>query len=289
MKHPAELFIRYLLVRDQGTPDEGVKKSLEDWGILLPLPDESTAYFAWLRHDLGTPPPGFDPANRLHRPSVQYLREKEVYELFFPTDAVEEAWNILANPQMRLMVESLLMARMGETINKEAIQKLNRRNQWHLTQKGVEAYGQFFWNANLLTFDEWGRFLYGRTALYDSHMGLLRADKSLAFYHLRLDQAVESKKMIQRAQEIAYFTLEEVANVPGTRPDKVKAIGVLTKAVVECHDALSTSDMALKEVLSQFERFRMENPQLPPPSIHQIAPGGTYSGSGFKEKEAKGA
>ena len=289
MKHPSELFIKYLLVKDASATDATIKKSLQDWGILLPIQEEEASYLAWIRYGLGQAPPGFDPANRLHRPTVQYLRDMEVYELFFPTDAVEEAWNILASPQQRLSVESVLMSRLGDGMTKEAIQKLNRRFGWHLTLGGVEAYGRFFWNVNLLTFDEWGRFLYGRTALYDRHMALLQADKTLAFYHLRLEQSVESKRMIQRAQEIAYFTLEEVANIPGTRADKVKAIGVLTKAVVECHDALSTSDMALKEVLSQFERFRMENPQTAPPSIHQLAPAGAYSGSGVKEKEAVGA
>lgn len=285
MKHPAEFFIKYLLLKDDDVTDEQVLKTLKDWSILPPLQAEVQSYFAWVRNELEDVPTGFDPANRLHRPTVQFLRKHGVFELFFPTDAVEEAWDILSNPQKRMAVESTLMSRFQPPLLKDVVQKLNRRGGWHLTADGVNAYGKFFWNVGLLTFDDWGRFLYERTALYDRHMGLLQAPKELAFYHLRLDQQVESKRMIQRAQEIAYFTLEEVAQIPGVRPDKVKAIAVLTKSINECHESLSTSDMALKEVLAQFERFRMENPQVPPPSIHQLAPKGNYSGSGMELPE----
>ena len=130
--------------------------------------------------------------------------------------------------------------------------------------------------------------LAAATATFHPHPGpLLLVHSALALFHMRLEQAVESKTMIQRSQEIAYFTLEEVNLKPGTQPDKVKAISVLTKAVVECHEALSTSDMALKDVLKQFERFRMEHPQQIPPDIRQLAPLGNFTGGGAAEKDDK--
>ena len=91
--------------------------------------------------------------------------------------------------------------------------------------------------------------------------------------------------MIQRTQEIAYFALEEVNNHPGVRADKVKAIGILGKTITDCHNALSTSEMALTGVLKEFERFRMENPMTSPPTIHQLSPGGNFSGSGIESKD----
>lgn len=280
MKHPSELFIKYLMVKQEGVTDAEILKTLMDWSILPPLKAEVESYFAWLRVDLAGQPQGFNQANQLHRPSVIYLRKVGVYELFFQNDAVSEAWDILSDPQKRMAVESVLMSRFLPALQKDVLHKLNSKSNWHLTAAGVAAYGKFFWNVGFLTFDDWGRFLYERTSLYDRHMGLLQAPKELAYYHLRLDQNVESKRMIQRAQEIAYYTLEEVAQLPGVRADKVKAISVLTKSITECHEALSTSDMALKEVLAQFERFRMENPQLSPPSIHLLAPKGNFTGSG---------
>lgn len=278
-KHPAEFFLRYLLLKDPETTDAELQKTLDDWGILQPGP----TYWGFLRQRvLDELPDNFDPANRLHRASMAYLRAQKVYEMFFPSPGVEEAWAVLADPSRRTVIEQALMAHLDF---KTIALKLNRKHSWHLTEEGVSLFYHFFWNVKLLTFDEWGRFLYNRTVFYDRHMALLQAPPSLAFFHLRLDQALESKRMIQRAQEIAFHTLEEVNLRPGTPPDKVKAIGILSKVVIEAHEALSTSDMALKDVLHQFERFRMEHPPAAPLSIHTLAPNGNFSGSGADAKE----
>lgn len=275
--------MKYLLIKDPTSSDTDLIKVLDDWGFLSPQPE----YFTFLRGSIPQRPVGFDPSNRMHRPSMQYLREQQVYELFFPTSGMEDAWAFLADPTQRMVVEQILLARLDLKV---AAQKVNRQYNWHLTEEGLTLYRHFFWNVKLLTFDEWGRYLYGRTALYDRYMSLLQSSPKLAFFHLRLDQTLESKKMIMRAQEIAYFALEEVNLQPGVKADKVKAIGVLGKVVTDCHNALSTSDMALSSVLKEFERFRMEHPELSPPDIKQLAPGGNFTGSGVdagKEKKVE--
>lgn len=274
-RHPSETFIKFLLIRDPGISGEAVQKSLTQWGIL----SAADELLEDLRNSLPMRPSGFDPYDRLHRASMRYLRDQEVYELFFQTPAVEEAWAILGDPTKRLAVEQILLARLDLKL---MAKKLNAKNEWHLTADGMAAYRHVFWNVKLLSFDEWGRYLYGRSALYERYMGLLQATPQLAFFHLRLDQTLESKNMIRRTQEIAFFTLEEVAQKPGAGPDKVKAINMLGKTIVDCHIAMSTSDMALKEVLKQFERFRMVHPEMAAKDIKTLAPAGNYSGSGAK-------
>lgn len=216
---------------------------------------------------------------------MQYLRDENVYEFFFPTSAAEEAWTILSDPQKRMAVEQVLLARLDL---KATAKKINAKHDWHLTADGMSMFRHFFWNVKALTFDEWGRYLFGRSSLYERYMGLLQAPPQLAFFHLRLDQTLESKAMIRRTQEIAYFTLEEVAQKPGAGVDKVKAINMLGKTIVDCHVAMSTSDMALKEALKEFERFRMVHPHSAPKDIHQLAPAGNYSGSGVEQVIVEG-
>lgn len=280
MRHPAEYFIRFQLIRNSALSDAQVLKNLQDWGFLAP-PEN---YLGFLRQELSAnePPVGFDPANRLDRPSMQYLRDQKVYELFFPTSAVEEAWANLTDTTRRMTVEQILLARLDFRV---AARKVNEKHQWHLTEDGLRMHRHYFWNVQLLTFDEWGRYLYDRSAMYDRYMALLQAPKELAYFHLRLDQTVESKEMIRRAQEIAYFALEEVNLAPGTRTDKVKSISVLTKALTDCHAALSTSDMAISQVLKDFEKFRMHHPEFPAPNIRSLAPGGNYTGSGADQAD----
>lgn len=285
MRHPAEFYIRAIIIRDPSTTDAQLLREIEQRGFLEPQQN----YLGFLRAEIAAAPQPnpFQPFNKLHRPSMQYLRDQQVYEMFFPTGGVEEAMSYLTDPAKRMQVEQIIMSRLDI---RSVASKVNRKNNWFLTEDGISAYRHFFWNLKLLTFDQWGRYLYERSSLYDRYMTLLQADTKLALFHLRLDQTIESKRMIQRAQEIAYFALEEVNQLPGVRADKVKAIGILGKTITDCHNALSTSDMALSGVLKEFERFRMENPLSSPPPIHQLAPGGNFSGSGIEapEKEKDG-
>lgn len=280
MRHPAEFYIKYLCIRHVDWSDAQIQKRVQDWGML----SFDEKYLPFLKQELPDLPDDFDPLDLTHRPSQMFLRRIGIYDMFRNTQAVQEAWSILARPEQRLAVEQIVLARLDL---KTSAQRVNRKHGWFLTVEGIEAYRHYFWNPQLLTYDEWGRFLYGRSALYERQMALLQGDQRIALYHLHIDQAVESKVMIQRAQEIAYFTLEEINQKPGTQADKVKAITLLTKAVVECHEALSTSDMALKDVLKQFERFRIEHPHQAPPDIRSLAPVGNFSGGGQKERDEK--
>lgn len=280
MHHPAQFFIQYLLIRHQDWTDAQVQKHVQDWGFL----SFDDSYLPFLKQEMPELPADFDPLDITHRPSQSLLRRMGIYEMFRNTTAMQEAWDILANPEQRLVVEQMIISRLDLKV---AAQRVNKKHGWFLSEDGLKLFQHYFWNPKLLTFDEWGRYLYGRSALYERHMALLQGDPKIAFWHLRIDQSIESKIMIQRAQEISYFNLEEVNLKPGTAADKVKAISILTKAVVECHEALSTSDMALKDVLKQFERFRMEHSLQPPPDIRTLAPVGNFSGGGQKEREDK--
>jgi hypothetical protein len=278
MRHPAEYFIKYLVIRHPDWEDAQILKQVEDWGFLSP----NDKYLPFLRQGLPAVPQDFDPIDITHRPSQAYLRQLGILEMFRSTPAMQEALDILSKPDQRMVSEQIILSRLDLRVT---AQRVNKVNGWFLTESGIAAFRHYFWNSKILTFDDWGRFLYGRAALYERYMALLHGDARVALHHLRIDQGIESKLMIQRAQEIAYYTLEEVDLKPGTAPDKVKAISVLTKAIVECHEALSTSDMALKDVLKQFERFRIEHPHPSPQDIRALAPAGNFSGGGQTEKE----
>lgn len=279
MRHPAEFYIKYLLISEPAITDAQITMDLQNHGILKPMEE---TYYRFLRTELPTRPAGFDPTNKLHLESSRYIRDAGVYDLFFTKPSVEEAFQILSNSTMRQSVERMILASFGsaQLDIRTVLPKINKKNRWNISEAAVKQFQHFFWNVKLLTFDEWGRFLYERSLMYDDYLSILRSPTSLAYYHLRLDQIVESKKMIQRAQEIAYFALEQVNQVPGVRDNKVKSISMLSKSLVECHMALSTGDMAMAQVLKEFEKFRMIHPESPAKDIKQLAPSGNYSGSG---------
>jgi hypothetical protein len=273
-RHPADNYLKSLIVRDRAVTDGDLQRMLEEASFLTADP----TYLPLLRGTIPEEPPGFQPGNRGHRASVRFLRELKIYELFHPTEPMREAFEILSQPEKRRTVEQVLLARLDLKI---LANKVNAKHNWHLTADGMRIYQHYFWNVPAMTFDEWGRYLYNRSGLYDTYMSLLLASPMLAFYHLRLDQQIESKRMIQDVERIAHSTLLEVYERPGSHIDKAKSIKLLGTTLIQAHEALSTSDMALKEVMKQFEHWRMEHPQIQPPSVKQLtAGGGSFSGLG---------
>jgi hypothetical protein len=284
VKHPAEFFIKALIIKKPVVTDSEIEKELANASILTMPAGQGGPYFAGLRERISNPPANFDLANKTHRASMEYLRKEGVYKYFHPDDAMNQAWDILTDLEKRLFSEQLLMSRLPI---KEAIMRANQENGWRLTTVGVECYGYFFWNVKLLSFDEWGAFLNGRTMLHERYISLLNASDELALYHMRANQALDSKDMVRRAQEIAYFTLEEVAQAPGPVKAKVSSIRSLTNSIIACHKSVSGSDSTIKEVLKLFENFRVTHPVLPPESIDKIAPAGNFSGSGTAVEKPK--
>ncbi len=280
MKHPAEYWLKFLLIEDPTRTSAELQSEISGKGFLQP----PLEYFAFLKESISPTPAVFNPYDRSHRPSVRYLRKEGVYELFFPTPDVRAANAIIHKVNVREHVEALILSRLPL---KETAKKLNQKYSWDLTEETLKAYRHFYWNRDLLTFDEWGRFLYNRTSMYEKYMTSIQATMDLALYELRLNSVIDSKHMISRVQHIAYFTLEAVGLKPGTGQDKVKAIGILGKTIIDAHVALSTSDMQIKEVLEQFKNFRMGNPEKTAPALQLLAPRGNHSGSGVEDPDSK--
>lgn len=276
MKHPAQFYLKFLLIRDADVENSALKKDLLDNGFLTP-DDE---YLNNLRDSVSNIPIDFEPMNKLHRPSMQFLRDHEVYELFYPNNGTKEAWQILSDPYKRSIVEQALMNPEVRRDLKQLTYRINKKYRFGLTEEGIESFNHFFWNTKLLTIDQWSKYFDKRSSQSYKYMGLVAGTPELTFFHLRLDQVLDSKKIIQRTQEIAYFTLEEVSQTPGVHINKVKSIGILSSVITDCHNALSTSDVALTSVLKDFERWRMDHIKEGVPSIKQVAPSGNYSGGG---------
>lgn len=295
MRHPAENYIKYMLIRELAslsmlqqlgqvaTPstvanqDNSIKKALEEMGYIAP----NSNYIASLRTEIGPPPDPFNPLDKLDRESVGYIRKNKVYDMFYDTEAMREAWNILQDRQHRSMIEQIVLAKC---INKSLLARVNKRYGTNFTEDSVRLFEHFFWNHNLLSYEEWGKYLSERSSDYEEYVAMLKASPQLLLFKLRVEQQVESKEMIKRAQQIAHHTLEQVNLQPGVKLSKIQSIGLLTRAITDCDTALAASDAAIATVLKQFERFRMEHPQEPAQDIKQLATTNNYSGVRTEEE-----
>ena len=273
MRYPAEHYVKFLILSRPGITDDQILAMLDRVSFLMPeLP-----YLTQLRGMMGNPPDPFFPADPTNESSARYLRDQEVYAIFHPDAAMEEAWGYLRNPAKSLAVEQLCIAELELS---KALIELNKRTRWDLTVSGVERYRHFFFNRDLLSFDEWGRFLYGRHSMYERYISILQGDHKIAEFALRINKEMDSKQMVKETQAIAFAVLAELNQLPGVRPDKVRGIALMAKVIHESDEVLSTSGLALKETLKQFNHFRMQHMDQVALDIAALAPEGTYSGSG---------
>ncbi len=138
MREPHEYFIRYLI--SLGLGYEEVNGSLREYQ----LPQIDREYHQHLAADM-VPPEDFQPTSKEHFPSMRYLIQHGIQELWFQKEfpQVEQTFQILKNSLLRRMVETLSLSRMPHS---EIALGLEQKYKAKMPTKAVEYVIKFFSN-----------------------------------------------------------------------------------------------------------------------------------------------
>jgi len=273
--HPSHYFAKYLM--SLGTRDSydnnWVRATMTAHGC-FPLTEEEAQE---IREEISADMPrDYRPRDKRHKASTAFMRKHKVYSYHHPNEAHDRMVSqILTVPFTRELVERLLLGRLDPQF---IATKLNSRYNLLLTKRSVDLYRHFFFNVDLLTLDDWQYHLRERGD-YKTQMCIAQVGAPLAVFRAGLKQSIDSKHMLKRAQQMLFMTLLEVNEMPLSK-EKVSMMTKLTTGLLRVDERLSQSDMALKEVLQQFERFRLKRNEDGPMSITQLAPNGAFAGSG---------
>jgi hypothetical protein len=277
IRHPSELFIKYLMVRPVPgyDSDQGVSVYMEQLGF--PAPEAH--YMAWLRHNLMRAlPTDFQPANRFHLESTRWLKEQKIYGLFNPDKTCLECFQILTNLKARPIIEDMLLGRLEP---KEVAKKVNARLTAFFTADVIDAYARYFWDCTLLKVDDWAVMLKSVDYRREHTLAILQVGPAMALHKHGFQQAIDSKTILQEMQETLYFDFRDWKAQPRST-DRTMALTRLARSAVYIDERLSEADSALKESLKAFEQFRMKQSEAQVRGIREIAPDGNYSNSGAK-------
>jgi hypothetical protein len=240
-------------------------------------------YLDWLRQDLKTKIPiNFQPTNRYHRDSVRVLRNEGIYLLHHPDQGAREAALLVTNLRARPVAENLLLGRMEA---KEIAKKINSRLGEHYTADGVEAYGRYYWDVNLLRVEDWSLLLEEYEIQRQNTLAIVQGGAAMALHKMGFQQQLENKVMMREMMEGLFFDFREWKTMP-LSPSRTKAMTSIAQAAARVDIQLSQADSALKESLRAFEQFRMQHSQLGVQDMKQLAPAGNYTGSGARLLEA---
>ena len=272
-RSPAEYFIRYLFcLREHEV--ETVEAILDDHEIPYP----AGSYIRKVQDSLKPFPDPFVPVPKkkdkgAHLATRQWLKRKGIHDLWYPTESVQEAYRILGEPRVRAMKEDLLLSPMRV---EDVTAQLNKFFKISLTPDGVATFGHYFWNKLMLTDDEWMNLLDERKP-----QGAARAIIKVAPDVANMvvpwvtglsgpPPNITSGSVSRRVRDTAFRKLLEIERAPAGEID-AKTMSLYMKVITAAENEMRQSDVALKDVLTAFEKFRLNKSTDPVPSIEKVA------------------
>lgn len=273
-KHPSQNYIKYLLLN---------KNNVSEFLKRYDLPDLPNGYLDYLKKSMPEVPQNFDPNNRYHRESLAYIKELQIYNLFFPDRFTKEAMSYLEDLEIRMHIESMLLSRTKPIDIAKAINsKLNSL----CTEEGIDRYRHYFWNVNILKIDDWNKILENPSERYKTKR-LIRGGPSFAKYQLGgFQQKVEAKQLLSDILTVLKHDIEEIKYMP-TSEGKIKMLSTSVNMIGDIDDRLTSMDITMKDTLKQFERFKVDHVKANVKPISESAAIGNYSNSGMVLEEIK--
>ncbi len=154
-RSPAERYIEYLLVH----PDQYANSVIIELMQLKGLDFLGLAYIERLRLGIQLPSP-FKPFEKAHAPSSRFLAMKQLYYLFHPDKAMEEALIILDSPQAKETIETMLITDDPHPLVAHRMRSLGLR----CDVTTVQRYVFFFFNLSYVDTAELHALLELRTS-----------------------------------------------------------------------------------------------------------------------------
>jgi hypothetical protein len=242
VRAPSEYYIKYLVLA--GTSDTRVGKLLDQMGH----PRPGHAYTKRLRDSLTPPRPFRIGGGRSSRQTTKWLTRHKLYPLFVRDAHMDEATDILGQHDLRLVLETFLLAGVGvDEIIDTVVQRFGRE----LPEQTIRYYGHFFWNRSLLTPQEWGDWL--KDYRYGPQLkGVYDEGPQMAKWRLGFNNRMDANDMLKVVRDESFHRFMQthtMANDVGT----AKVAATWAGTFFEAHKNLASGDTQLAEVISRFE------------------------------------
>lgn len=281
-RSPSEFYIRYLISAQESLDEEEINTSeimqaLESLG----LDGLSPSYIRELSKSMDPRPDPYFPASSSDSPSRKYLKEHKIYDMWHPNAGVREAQLMLSDYFLREKLEPMLLSSLSHSI---IARKLRKYTSISLTADGVRAFGHYFWNRRLLTQSQWMEYLRGMS-YRNVYVQSLVTSTDVAPKHLPYvmgisgpGQAFNSAEAAARIGQIAFKQALELEHRPASL-DNTMALKNCMTTIEKADGIMRRSDVALRDVLRQFQKFRMKLDDARVVDVRQLT-SGNYSKSG---------
>lgn len=232
-------------------------------------------YLQHLRNNMKFPY-GFDPMNENHRPSMEFIHSEGIYEMWFPTDATNEAVEFASTPEIREVVTALIAARAP----------LDRATQWLMEHLNIETsvktlieFRHYFWNLKLLTSTDIAalRASGGCSELISTASSLFKGElgpQTLMWKLGRMPTKVSRDDAIGAIRNISLFNALEVDRVMQQSSKKAATLRSYSETFFRAQAMLDESEEPDGDVISDFYRnITVGHEDFNPPTIDELRRG----------------
>ena len=274
MAHPAEYFVKYLLVIGAALSHDDVNLNLEVHG-LSEIGEED---FRRCQESVSKVPADFRPWDSKHRPTTRWLRKHKIYSLVHPDKhTTEMREKILLSPTLREKTETLVMS--GVPFHEAAHQLKELGHE--VSDLAIAEFKHYFWNPDIMGIGNWAEYLDRDSSQRTHHLKAayqlaVRAGPEAAGYRLGLRRELDGKKIMMEVRAELYHTFLETRTLP-LSDKKVEMLGNLARGLARIDERVQAGDTALQETLKKFEKFKVLHGNKKVPSLIDLAPTGSVS------------
>jgi hypothetical protein len=273
-RSPSEPFIKFLISQQEHEANT-ILRILEDFGLY----GLGVSYVKRLQALMEPFPDPWDPIK--DEVTKAYLKKHGIHDLWYPNAHVKEAYEILAASQLRADVEQLLLSPLRI---EDVVARLNKHHEINLTIAGVRSFGHYFWNKKLLPMYEWVELMEDRPWIANQ-MAVIRVSPDVAqtlvpwvMGYAGPPASLNTGTVARRMRDTAFLKVLEIERNPATLAHS-KMMKNYMDVIKAAESEMRQSDVALKDVLGAFEKFRLRKDEDPVPAIDEVA-GPNYSRSG---------
>lgn len=283
--HPAYYWAKFYLSRRSHTYD-GVAQLLS----ILNLGGLNSTELQKIDSEMDYPVP-FSPKNLRDRQSQTFLRKERIYDAWHPGEDMKKAISITEVPKLRHVVEAYILAPIKPD---QAVKKINRRfPDAKMTTRAYELFQHYFWNRELMSGAEWGKFVEDRDQANREWLQLaidVRGPGGVQALMWKTNtgplRGIEANRAFTDVRNIALMCIQQIAM---HQPSKYHSEMLLnyTRAMKLAQEGIDSSSDAVRDVVQAFHSFRMRHAEMTVPSIQQLTGGNFSEAEGGSDTEER--
>lgn len=272
--HPAFYWAKFYLSRRSHTHD-GVAQLLSVMGLGGLNSDELQR----IDGEMDYPVP-FSPKNLRDRASQAFLRRERIYDAWHPGEDMKKAISLTETAKLRHLVETYILSPIKTD---QAVKRINRQfPDAKLTSRAYELFQHYFWNRELMSGAEWGKFIDDRDQAHQDWLQLaidVRGPGGVQAVMWKTNtgplRGIEANRAFTDVRNISFMCIQQIAM---QHPSKYHSEMLLnyTKAMKLAQEGVDASSDSIRDIAQAFNSFRMRHAEMTTPSIQQLT-GGNFS------------